>query len=46
MQMYKTLIAVTFLIGVAVGQLDVYRAKQFTIMSLTALDRLLTLVDN
>ena len=43
--MYKTLISMCLVIGVAVGQLDVYRSKQFTVYSLTALDRLLTLVD-
>jgi len=40
------LLSIILLIGVALGQLDVYRSKQFTIHSLTALDRLLTLVDN
>jgi len=45
MQFLK-LVSSMALLSLTKAQLDVFRAKQFDLKSLTALDRLLTLVDN
>ena len=46
MRVFRTLLSSMALLGLTQAQLDVYRAKQFSFVSLTALDRLLTLVDD